>query len=247
MKILFSPSETKTPNSPIQKPLKSALWHSDLFHYRLEAIHSYDKFLTTGTNEQLSQLFGLKDQTLIDALKNQPLLEAPLQKAILRYTGVAYDYLSYLTLPKDAQRFIQNNVIIFSNLLGPLLAGDAIPNYKLKQGENIDGFAPEKHYKATFSTALDTFLEQELIIDLRAGFYEKFYTVSVPYLTCKFLKNGKSVSHWAKAYRGLLLRALAIHQPNSEDAFLAIPFEGLHVKEIIHKKFKKEYVFDIID
>ena len=247
MKILFSPSEGKTSDSPIKKPLNSVLFQPSLFHKRDEVIARYEKLLKNGTFLELSKLFGLKAEKEVEALRALSPSCSSLQEAILRYTGVAYDYLSYETLSSEAQAFIKGNVIIFSNLLGPILAGDAIPNYKLKQGEKIDGFMPERHYKEAFSPALDTFLEGELIIDLRAGFYEKFYSIPFPYLTCKFLKNGKSVSHWAKAYRGTLVRSLAMHQPQSEDDFAQIPLEGLHVKEIIQIKNKREYVFDIIE
>lgn len=246
MKILFSPSEGKTSDSPITKPLNTAFFQPSLFSKREEVIHRYENLLKNGSFEKLSKLFGLKDSEAVDTLRAISITSSALQEAILRYTGVAYDYLSYNTLPKESQAFIKTNTIIFSNLLGPLLAGDAIPNYKLKQGEKIDGFAPEKHYKETFSPSLDTFLENELIIDLRAGFYEKFYTIPFPYITCKFLKNGKSVSHWAKAYRGMVVRALAIHQPQTEEEFAKMAIEGLAIKEIIQTKLKREYVFDII-
>jgi cytoplasmic iron level regulating protein YaaA (DUF328/UPF0246 family) len=144
------------------------------------------------------------------------------------------------------QDFIDENVIIFSNLFGPLLAKDPIPYYRLKQGEKLDGFDIAKFYKDNFSKELDEFLEDEFVIDLRAGHYEKFYTIKKPYITCKFLKNGKVVSHWAKAYRGTILKELSKHQPQNEDEFASIEFEDLLIKEIVKKGKKKEYIYEII-
>ena len=61
----------------------------------------------------------------------------------------------------------------------------------------------------------------------------------------KFIKNGKVVSHWAKAYRGKVLRKLSQVQPNTIEEFENINFEGLHVEEILVKKLKREYIFKI--
>jgi cytoplasmic iron level regulating protein YaaA (DUF328/UPF0246 family) len=103
-------------------------------------------------------------------------------------------------------------VILFSNLFGPIKANDKIPEYKLKQGVKMGNLNIEKTYKNLFSASLDKYLG-EYIIDLRAGFYEKFYTISVPHVAFKFLKNGKVVSHYAKAYRGKILQHIAQTKP----------------------------------
>ena len=47
-------------------------------------------------------------------------------KAIERYDGVAYDYLKYSDLNNDEKDYIDFNVIIFSNLYGPILASDKV-------------------------------------------------------------------------------------------------------------------------
>ena len=245
MKVLFSPSERKTEISSYVGVLEKELWKEFLYGERNYVIEKYNDILQNGTSVQVSKLFGIKEENF-GSLKDELIKSSlPLQIAVLRYSGVAYDYLDFSSLPKDSQEFVKSNVIIFSNLLGPLLAGDKVPNYKLKQGEKLNSFAPEEHYKEKFTTSLDEFLKGEFIVDLRAGFYEKFYTLSQPFITCKFLKNGKSVSHWAKAYRGKLLRELSLHQPQDEKEFASIQFQGLHVKEIIQNKLKREYVFEI--
>lgn len=83
------------------------------------------------------------------------------------------------------------------------------------------------------------------ILDLRAGYYDKFYKVTSPYTTLKFLKDGKTVSHWAKAYRGLVLKAVAQNNINSMDEFMALEIENLQVKEIKVIKNKTEIVYNI--
>jgi cytoplasmic iron level regulating protein YaaA (DUF328/UPF0246 family) len=91
------------------------------------------------------------------------------------------------------------------------------------------------------------FLKDEEIIDLRAGFYEKFYKIKQPYLTMKFLNNGKVVSHWAKAYRGIVLKMLAINNIQSIEALMNMEIENLKVEEIKTQKNKTEITYAILD
>ena len=63
----------------------------------------------------------------------------------------------------------------------------------------------------------------------------------------KFLKNGKTVSHWAKAYRGLVLRELAKHNISSLKEFMSLEIENLRVQEIKKMKNKTEIVYNIIE
>ena len=161
-----------------------------------------------------------------------------------RYEGVAYDYLQYASLDTSAQGYIDTNVIIFSNIFGPIGAGDMIPEYKFKQGAKLPGFSIEGYFKEHFTHALDHFLQDD-IIDLRAGFYEKFYTIKAPYLTFRFLKEGKVVSHWAKAYRGIILKTLAEKQIDTVDRFMKTPIPGLNLVDIKKVKNKTEILFEI--
>ncbi|MCB4755324.1 MAG: YaaA family protein, partial [Sulfurovum sp.] len=83
------------------------------------------------------------------------------------------------------------------------------------------------------------------ILDLRAGFYDKFYRPTKPYTTLKFIKEGKVVSHWAKAYRGLVLREIAKTGVKCIDAFMRLPIEGLRINEIQIQKNRTEIIYDI--
>jgi cytoplasmic iron level regulating protein YaaA (DUF328/UPF0246 family) len=167
--------------------------------------------------------------------------------AIKRYDGVAYDYLDFNSLHAKAKEYLKSNAIIFSNLYGPILGGDTIANYKVKQANNIGEFVPDKFYKDRFSYQLDLYLGNSDILDLRAGYYDKFYEVKKPYTTLKFLKEGKVVSHWAKAYRGLVLRAVAQNNISSMKEFMALEIDGLSVTEIKVIKNKTEIIYDIMN
>lgn len=246
MKILFSPAETKKSGGIDGKITRESFLFPELFSYRNEVLEKYQNYINAASDEQLSKFFGIKDYSKFEKYK-RGLDNQALMKVIQRYDGVAFDYLEYDSLDASAQAYIDKNTVIFSNLYGPLLAGDfGIAEYRLKQGEKIDGFAAETFYKKHFSDALDTLLKEEPYLDLRAGFYNKFYKPSSEYVTLKFLKNDKVVSHWAKAYRGLVLKAMAQNRIESFDAFKKMEIENLSVNAIVQKGIHTEIIFDII-
>ena len=247
MKVLFSPSETKTSLAYAPVLDKNSFIFPHLYPKRTEVLHRYEAFVQSASASQLQHLFGIKDSVALRERFAHLYTQGLTCKAMERYDGVAYDYLCYKSLDDTAQAWLGKNVMIFSNLFGPILANDLIPEYKLQQGETLDGFKPEAFYKEHFSDAISDWIGDEIILDLRAGFYEKFYTLTHPYLTMKFLKQGKVVSHFAKAYRGKVLRTLACEKPKSEDDFLRIAFENLRILEISQKGFKKELLCEIID
>ena len=123
---------------------------------------------------------------------------------------------------------------------------DKIPDYKLKQGETFNNLKIEKFYMDNFSKVIDEYLKDEDIIDLRAGFYEKFYKIEKPYVTMKFIKDGKVVSHWAKAYRGIILKLLAKNSISSIEELMSMQIENLKIEEIKKQKLKTEIVYSII-
>lgn len=245
MIILFAPSEGKRVGGELSSLSESSLMLPERYSKRLEIIDCYQSVVRSGTNETLENLFGIKDTREFERYKI-PFETAPTMKAVVRYDGVAYDYLDYQTLTPKEQNYIDDHTVIFSNLFGPIKAGDAIPDYKLKQGATIGTLAPEKFYKEYFTVSLDDFIEDSEVLDLRAGFYDKFYIPKNPTTTLKFLKEGKIVSHWAKAYRGRVLRTLAMHQVKTVDELLSLAIDGLILSEIKETKKKKELVYTIL-
>ena len=239
LKILFSPSEGK--NSGGDAITKELLGSNEA---RENILQTYAKIIKKRDEKEITELFGIKKFSecspyLLDIFNSE------LMVALERYNGVAYDYLDYSSLSSVAQEFLKQNTIIFSNLYGPILGGDTIANYKVKQGNSIGAIAPEKFYKDRFSYQLDLYLADAEILDLRAGYYDKFYTLKKPYTTMKFLKDGKSVSHWAKAYRGIVLREIAIHNVDSLQKLRSLEIEALQIKEIKIIKNKTEIVYNI--
>lgn len=240
LKILFSPSEGKNSGgNENEKELFGAL------DARKEILNTYNNIVLSGDKEKIKQLFGFKKFSECEPYIND-IYNSPLMAAIKRYSGVAYDYLEYASLTPDAQTFLKEHTLIFSNLYGPILGGDEIANYKVKQGNSIRDISPDKFYKERFSYQLDLYLAKDDVLDLRAGYYDKFYKLSKPYTTLKFLKNGKTVSHWAKAYRGVVLREIAKAGINNLDDFMKLEIENLQIHEIQEQKLKREIVYNIV-
>ena len=239
LKILFSPSEGKNSGgSSVQTPLLGAT------NARETILTAYNDIVQTGDEERIKELFGIKKFSACEPYVVD-IFDTAFMPAIERYQGVAYDYLKYKEQSEQTQEYLKKNTIIFSNLYGPIFGGDTIANYKVKQGNSIGSIAPDKFYKERFGYQLDLLLSSDEILDLRAGYYDKFYKVTKPYTTLKFLKDGKTVSHWAKAYRGIVLRELAKANINSIEEFMSLEIEGLQVKEIKVIKNKTEIIFDV--
>ena len=242
MKILLAPSETKTHGGCEKFSLESLLF-PELNSTRKTIIHQYINILQKNSFEELSKMFGLKKESDI-AYHNREIIHELTMKAIERYTGVAFDYLNYAELNSTEKSYIDSNVILCSNLFGFLRADDMIPEYRLKQGASVGELKPEKLYKEQ-SYLMEEYLKDEDILDLRAGFYDKFYKPTKEYTTLKFVKNGKVVSHWAKAYRGIVLREVAKANINSLEEFMKLSIENLSIDEIQKRKNKTEIIYTI--
>ncbi|AJC85956.1 YaaA family protein [Campylobacter sp. RM16704] len=244
MIILFSPSESKNKIATHEPINCESFVFKHKYNKRIEALNKYQEFIKNCSILDLEKFFGVKDINEIHNL-SQNILNQKTIKAIKRYNGVAFEHLDYSSLNANSKKYIDENVLIFSNLFGPILAKDLIPYYKFKQGEKIKDFNIEKFYKENFSKDIDGLLENKTIIDLRAKFYEKFYTIKQPFITFVFLKNSKIISHYAKAYRGIILKILAQHNINTkEEIFNKLP-NDLKIKEIKKQGLKEEIVLQV--
>jgi len=242
MKILLAPSETKTHGGCENFSLENLLF-PELNTTRKIILHRYINILQKNSLEELSKMFGLKKESDI-LYHNRDIIHELTMKAIERYTGVAFDYLNYAELNSIQKSYIDKSVILCSNLFGFIRADDMIPEYRLKQGASVGELKPEKLYKEQ-SHLMEEYLKDEDILDLRAGFYDKFYKPAKEYTTLKFIKDGKVVSHWAKAYRGVVLREIAKADINSLEAFMNLSIENLSIEEIQTKKNRTEIIYTI--
>ncbi len=128
MKILFSPSETKIAGGDETSFDKSSFIFPELYEKRMEIVKQYNDFITSASKEELIKLFGTKKEDVLEQY-SKDLFTTPTMKVIQRYDGVAFDYLEYTKLNSNEKAYIDENVLIFSNLFGVLRAGDS-SNYQ---------------------------------------------------------------------------------------------------------------------
>ncbi len=245
MKILLAPSETKRDGGDKEFNLDE-LFLPQINSIREELIDSYLEVLNSNDMQKISKMFGLKKEAeILKYIKD--ITKEPTMLAIKRYIGVAFDFLDYDSLNLESKEYIKNSVLIFSNLFGVIRAKDYIPNYRLKQGEQIDNLKVDSIYKKALKEPLDAYLQNEDILDIRANYYNRFYKPSKFYTTLKFLKDGKVVSHWAKAYRGIILRELAINKVKNIDDFFKLNIQNLEIEEIRKNRNFQEIIYKILD
>lgn len=239
MKVFFSSSQSKNVDR-----LSSSKQFENRFRSKELLYKNYLNLIETLDDHNLTKLLGTKDIKSLKSYKEN-ILNSSFEKAILRYSGVAYKVLQYSNLNSQAQEFINKNVIIFSDLFGAISADEKIPYYKIKQGAKLDKIDITNFCSQNFSKFLDEEFLNEEILDLRASFYEKFYEIKQKYISMKFLKNGKNLSHFAKFYRGEVLREIATHNIDSFTKLSKHNFENLSILEIKEIKNRLEFIYKV--
>ncbi len=239
MKILLAPAETKREGGVSS----SLLNNKNLFFSCDKVIDAYENHLSHSSLDDISTWFGLKNLDECTKYKVS-ILNKPTKKAIERYDGVAYDAIDYPNLSENAQKFIDENVMIYSNLFGILRADDLIPDYKWKQGAILPDLNTEKYFQANLKAKLDDYLGDE-VLDLSAGYYTKFYKPTASVITYKFLKDGKVVSHFAKHYRGELVKQIAQQNITNFAELMTAKFDNLTLLEIQQKGNVKTIIMQI--
>ena len=112
MKILFSPSEAKKLTlNPLTSPINSIICDRD------EILQKYYDLISSQDQSILGQIFGVKSANDITKIKNLT-MQKSYHKAVLMYDGVAYEALNYSNLDESSSRYIDENLLIFSNLYG---------------------------------------------------------------------------------------------------------------------------------
>lgn len=212
MKILFSPSEGKIKPTKHQDSSKLQAYLAKSPPTQ-EALQAYLHFLSSASEEQICHIFGTKTLSLDDLSLTQNLLSSPHTEAICLYNGVGYKALDFASLPQNSKDYLFNRLLIFSNLFGAINANMPLPYYNLHQGKGKGAFELKNLYKA-LKKSLEELLAPYEVLDLRAQAYIKAYEPSKTpqsHYQVQFLKNGKAVSHYAKFYRGIYARAMALN------------------------------------
>lgn len=146
--------------------------------------------------------------------RNATLRTAPTMPAIHRYTGVLYDALDIGSLSGAAAGRAASRLAIGSALFGLLRSDDLIPAYRLSAGSKLPGRPGlATRWRPVLEPVLAKLAADELVVDLRSGAYVGLgridKSVRVDVLAEKPDGSRTVVSHFNKAHKGRLARALA--------------------------------------
>lgn len=152
-------------------------------------------------------VLGLSQGQLGEIGKNRDLRGAPTLTAAELYTGVLYDHLGLASLSSRAAGRAAESLVIFSGLWGLLRIGDRVPPYRLSMGVKLPPLGGlGAYWRRSVTPVLDA--EPGLVVDMRSSTYATAWQPGGRAVAVRVLKDGKVVSHMAKATRGVIARSL---------------------------------------
>jgi cytoplasmic iron level regulating protein YaaA (DUF328/UPF0246 family) len=170
--------------------------------------------------------------------RNAALRTAPTLPAIRRYTGVLYDALDIDSLSGAEAMRARARLVIGSALFGLLRADDRVPAYRLSATSKL----PTKptlavRWRPLLEPLLTELATENLIVDLRSGSYVALgrtpTAIRVDVLAEHPDGRRSVVTHFTKAHKGRLARALATTraEPDNAAAIAAVARRvGMHVE-----------------
>ena len=139
------------------------------------------------------------------------LRSTPTMPAMLRYTGVLYEALDVPGLAPSARGRAAARLLITSSLFGMVAGDDEVPAYRLSAGSTLPGLPGLPAFWRPQLTAPMAKLDRP-VVDLRSAAYAAFApiadAISVRVVTENAAGQRSVVSHFNKATKGLLARAL---------------------------------------
>ena len=221
MIVLLPPSETKRTGGDGPSLTLAALGSPELHPVRNELIG--DLVALAADPAASRAALGLSAGQDAEIERNAALLSAPTMPALHRYTGVLYDALDAGTLRGASAARATARLAVGSALFGLLRADDPIPAYRLSAGSRLPGRPSlAARWRPALEPVLADLAERELIVDLRSGSYAGLAKVpgAVTVDVVAEQPDGRRtvVSHFNKAHKGRLARALVDTRSEPSDA-----------------------------
>ncbi len=175
------------------------------------------------------QALGISATQDAEIERNATLCTAPTLPALHRYTGVLYDALDVESLRGAAATRAKVQLAVGSALFGLLRADDRIPGYRLSAGSKLPGRPGlAARWRPVLEPVLADLARRDLVVDLRSGAYIGLgrldSAVRVDVVAEHPDGRRNTVSHFNKAHKGRLARALvsADAEPNDAAAVAAV-------------------------
>lgn len=221
MIVLLPPSETKRPGGDGPALSLDSMSSPALNATREELVG--DLVALAADRPAARKALGISESQDAEIDRNAALRTAPTLPAIHRYTGVLYDSLDVESLRGAAASRAQARLAVVSALFGLVRAGDRIPAYRLSAGSKLPGRPTlAARWKPTLEPVLADVASAELVVDLRSGSYAALGKVpgAVTVDVVAEHPDGRrtTVSHFNKAHKGRLARALASTRSDPGDA-----------------------------
>ncbi len=219
--MLLPPSETKRTGGDGPPLRLETLSSPQLTGLRAELV---DELVELAADPEVSRsALGLSASQDAEIERNAALRTAATTPAIQRYTGVLYDALDVDSLRGAAAARAGARLAVGSALFGMLRATDPIPAYRLSASAKLPGKPGlAKRWRPVLEPVLAEIASAELIVDLRSGSYAALAGIpgSVRVDVVAEHPDGRriSVSHFNKAHKGRLARALASTRAEPDDA-----------------------------
>lgn len=222
--LLLPPSETKADGGDGGRLDFETLSFADLNPVRRKLSDALVE-LSADVPASIAAL-GLSTRQTAEVSRNAALFGSPTLPALRRYTGVLYDALGYAALTRQEARRANARLAVASALFGVVRATDRIPAYRCSGDSVLPGVGP---LAALWRPALEPALTEsaDLVIDLRSAAYAQLARLPTA-VTVRVVTDtdGRrlAVSHFNKAAKGRLARALAIapRAPSTVPAVLRI-------------------------
>ena len=221
MLVLLPPSETKRAGGDGAPLRLNKLATPQLRPLRTQLVG--DLVELTGDPAACRAALRLSPAQDAEIQRNAALRTSPTMPAINRYTGVLYDALDIDSLTGAAAGRARARLAIGSALFGLLRADDPIPAYRLSASSKLPGRSPlPTRWRPLLEPVLAGIAAGELVVDLRSGAYEGLGRLpgAVRADVLAEHPDGRRtvVSHFSKAHKGRLARALASAPSEPGDA-----------------------------
>jgi cytoplasmic iron level regulating protein YaaA (DUF328/UPF0246 family) len=183
--------------------------------------------VSEGNATRAAKRLGLGPTQLDELARNAALRDAPTARADAVYTGVLYSAWDPASLSKTGRAYADRTVATASALFGVVRAGDHIPAYRLSAGVELPRLGSVAGlWRKPLGAALLELTDGGLLVDLRSGAYINLHKPSGDLAdrtaTIRVLSkvNGvrKVVSHFNKATKGEIVRALCEQQIDASSA-----------------------------
>jgi len=219
--VLLPPSETKRGRgdgpplrleelgNPALNPMRSAL---------------VDELVDLASDIQVCRsALGVSPSQDAEIERNAALRAASTLPAIRRYTGVLYDALDIDSLRGAEAKRASSRLMIGSALFGLLRTDDQVPAYRLSATSKLPGKPSlAMRWRPLLEPLLTELSNDNLIVDLRSGSYVGLGKASTAVRVDVLAEHPDGrrtvVTHFNKAHKGRLARALASTRAEPNDA-----------------------------